>query len=136
MMLIEEGADEKNSYRSKTSKKNHANQGQYRHNNEGSNKQKDDASAHATKSQLSKYSHDRPKGPSLRESCKSKILTFYKEVARGGSVRGFLALSNQVIEEIEVRQETKKQEDFMRKTTLKAGFMTRSTLKDAERHKS
>ena len=52
-------------------------------------------------------------------------------------MREFIALSNQVIEEIEVRQETKKQEDLMRIANMKAGgFMTRSTLKDAERHKS
>lgn len=77
-----------------------------------------------------------PEDPLLGNLVSLKIPHFLIEVARGGSVRGFLALSNQVIEEIEVRQETKKQEDFMRKTTLKAGFMTRSTLKDAERHKS
>jgi hypothetical protein len=59
------------------------------------------------------------------------------EIAGGGSVRGFLALSNQVIEEIEVRQETKKQEEFMRMTTMKAGgFINRSTLKDSEKQKS
>ena len=79
-----------------------------------------------------------PKDPLLGNLVSLRTPHFYFkiEVARGGSVRGFLALSNQVIEEIEVRQETKKQEDFMRKTTLKAGFMTRSTLKDAERQKS
>jgi hypothetical protein len=77
-----------------------------------------------------------PKDPLLGNLVSLRTHHFKIEVARGGSVRGFLALSNQVIEEIKVRQETKKQEDFMRKTTLKAGFITRSTLKDAERQKS
>ena len=94
-------------------------------------------SAHGSKSQISKNSHDRPKGPPLRESRKFRIPHFLIEIVGGGSVRGFLALSNQVIEEIEVRQENKKQEEFMRKTTMKAGgFITRSTLKDSEKHKS
>jgi hypothetical protein len=73
MMLIEEGADDKNSYRSRTSKINNTNHGQNKYlNNEGTNKHRDDVSAHGSKSQISKNSHDRPKGPPLRESCKLK----------------------------------------------------------------
>jgi hypothetical protein len=73
MMRIEEGADDKNSQRSRTSKINHNNHGQNKYlNNEGTNKHRDDVSAHASKSQMSKHSLDRPKGPPLRESCKIK----------------------------------------------------------------
>jgi hypothetical protein len=78
-----------------------------------------------------------PKDPLLGNLVSLRNLNLLIEIVGGGSVRGFLALSNQVIEEIEVRQETKKQEEFMRKTTMKAGgFITRSTLKDSEKHKS